>query len=207
MLGAPGSGKGTVSNILIEKHNFKHISTGDLLRQEVKTGSESGKTIDMIMKSGGLVSDEIVNNLVKSKINECKSKGYDVVLDGYPRTVEQAEYLNTYTNVDKVAELIVDKEILIDRISSRRVCPKCGDGYNIAINSTFKPKIYGICDKCGAALIQRKDDNPETIANRLKVYSDTTSKLIVFYKKQPNTKYITLDGNTGTLLLVDKILA
>jgi adenylate kinase len=119
LLGAPGSGKGTISNVLIDKFNFEHISTGDLLRAEVASGSQLGKEIDAIMKSGKFVSADLVNNLVKTYLNKYTADGKSVILDGYPRNVEQAKYLDTYTKIDAVAELVVDKELLINRVVGR----------------------------------------------------------------------------------------
>jgi adenylate kinase len=119
LLGAPGSGKGTISSILISKHGFRQISTGDLLREEVASGSELGKEIDEIMKSGKFVSAELVNNLVKDRILQYKAQGKNIVLDGYPRNIEQANFLATYANIDKVIELHVDREVLLKRLSGR----------------------------------------------------------------------------------------
>jgi adenylate kinase len=206
LLGAPGAGKGTISGILIEQYGFKQISTGDLLREEVKSGSELGKQLSAIMQSGQLVSADLVNNLVKSKIIQYKAEGKNIVLDGYPRSVEQAEYLSSFENVDKVAQLIVDTDTLITRLTGRRMCPQCGAGFNVNTTDEFKPKVDGICDKCGAQLIQRKDDNIETITSRMQVYEETTSKLIHYYKTQTSAHYITLDGNLGTLHLIGQIL-
>jgi adenylate kinase len=119
LLGAPGSGKGTISSKLIEKHNFKQISTGDLLRAEVKSGSKLGKQIDGIIKSGNFVSADLVNNLVKTYVNKYKKAKKNIVLDGYPRNIEQAKYLSTYTKVDKVVELVVVDKLLVKRIVGR----------------------------------------------------------------------------------------
>ncbi|MDR2821816.1 MAG: nucleoside monophosphate kinase [Mycoplasmataceae bacterium] len=208
LLGAPGSGKGTVSSILIEKHGFRQISTGDLLRAEVKSGSQLGKEIDAIMKSGAFVSADLVNNLVKTYIKQYQEQGKNIVLDGYPRNIEQANFLSTYANVDKVAQLVVDHQVLIDRISGRRVCPICNFAYNLNTTTAYYPEVKDgkfYCKKCQVELIQRKDDNPETVKNRLAVYEEQTLPLVKYYTdKGVLTQF---DSSKGTEGLVKEILA
>ncbi|MDR2568615.1 MAG: nucleoside monophosphate kinase [Mycoplasmataceae bacterium] len=207
LVGAPGAGKGTVSNILIEKYNFAQISTGDLLRAEVASGSELGKELSAIMESGKFVSPELINKLVKDNINKLVSSGKNIVLDGYPRNVEQAKYLDTYTNVDKVAAIEVPSELLIKRLSGRRMCPKCGANYNINTTAEYMPDVKDgkyYCKKCGTELFQRKDDNPETIATRLEVYAEQTAPVIGYY--QEKGKVVTLNGDIGSVALTEEIL-
>ncbi|MDR2461623.1 MAG: nucleoside monophosphate kinase [Mycoplasmataceae bacterium] len=184
LLGAPGCGKGTLSAELKDKHNYNPISAGDLIRDEIKSGSALGNKIKDIVKNGGLVNDDIVNQLMKKQIAFLKSKKIDnVIYDGYPRTVEQAKYLDSLSPIDAVIEIVVDEPTLVKRISGRRICPKCKASFNV-YSEGFKPKKSNVCDECGEKLTQRADDNPSTVKNRLKVYNETTSKLINFYKKQ-----------------------
>lgn len=179
LIGCPGAGKGTQAKMLSKKFGIAHISTGDLLREQIKAGTELGKKVSEIINAGGLVSDDIVSAMLAERIkaDDCK-KGY--ILDGYPRNVAQAEGLyDIVGNLDKVVCYEVDDEIIVDRMSGRRSCPKCGKMYHISYNP---PKVEGKCDDCGEALIQRKDDNEETVVNRLKIYHETTAPVIKFYE-------------------------
>ncbi|MBR6400232.1 MAG: adenylate kinase [Firmicutes bacterium] len=181
LIGCPGAGKGTQAKKLSKHFDIAHISTGDLLREQMKLGTELGKKVSEIMNAGGLVSDDIVSAMLAERIkaDDCK-KGY--ILDGYPRNVSQAEGLSAITGeLDKVICFNVDDEIIVDRMTGRRGCPKCGQMFHIKYNP---PKHDGICDACGEALIQRKDDNEETVKNRLKVYHETTAPVIEYYKKK-----------------------
>jgi len=184
LIGAPGTGKGTISNILIHKYNFKQISTGDLLREEVASGSKLGQEINEIMKSGKFVSADLVNNLVKTNIEKAKANKQNIVLDGYPRNVEQALYLATYCKIDRVFSLVVDEKLLIKRLVGRWGCPKCGAGYNINTTPEFMPGGSDgkyICRKCGAELTHRADDNEATISSRMKTFNEQTKPLITHY--------------------------
>lgn len=179
LIGCPGAGKGTQAKMLSKKFGIAHISTGDLLREQIKAGTELGKKVSEIINAGGLVSDDIVSAMLAERIkaDDCK-KGY--ILDGYPRNVAQAEGLyDIVGNLDKVVCYEVDDEIIVDRMSGRRSCPKCGKMYHISYNP---PKVEGKCDDCGEALIQRKDDNEETVVNRLKIYHETTAPVIKYYE-------------------------
>jgi adenylate kinase len=181
LIGGPGAGKGTQAKKLSKHFDIAHISTGDLLREQMKLGTELGKKVSEIMNAGGLVSDDIVSAMLAERIkaDDCK-KGY--ILDGYPRNVSQAEGLDAITGpLDKVICFNVDDEIIVDRMTGRRGCPKCGQMFHIKYNP---PKKDGVCDACGEALIQRKDDNEETVKNRLKVYHETTAPVIEYYKKK-----------------------
>lgn len=181
LIGCPGAGKGTQAKKLSAHFDIAHISTGDLLRDEIKNGTELGKKVSEIINAGGLVSDDIVSAMLANRIkaDDCKN-GY--ILDGYPRNVAQAEGLNAIVGqLDKVVCYEVDDNVIVDRMVGRRSCPNCGKMYHVSYNP---PKTEGKCDDCGTDLIQRKDDNEETVVNRLKVYHETTAPVIDYYKEQ-----------------------
>lgn len=181
LIGCPGAGKGTQAKMLSAKYGIAHISTGDLLREQISKGTELGKKVSEIINAGGLVSDKIVSAMLSERIkaDDCK-KGY--ILDGYPRNVSQAEGLeNIVGSLDKVICYEVADDVIVDRMSGRRSCPKCGRMYHISYNP---PKTEGICDVCGDKLIQRKDDNEETVINRLNVYHKSTAPVIEYYDKK-----------------------
>ena len=181
LLGAPGAGKGTQAEVISDKLGIPQISTGNILREAVKNGTECGLQAKSYMESGALVPDEVVIGILKDRIAEddCK-KGY--ILDGFPRTVPQAEALEKMGIViDKVISIDVPDEKIQARLSGRRVCEKCGASYHIEFNP---PKQDGICDKCGGNAVQRKDDAPETVIERLKTYHEQTAPLADFYDKK-----------------------
>ena len=181
LIGCPGAGKGTQAKMLSKKYGIAHISTGDLLREQMKQGTELCKKVSAIMEAGGLVSDDIVSAMLAERIkaDDCKN-GY--ILDGYPRNVSQAEGLNNIVgSLDKVICYEVDDNVIVDRMVGRRSCPNCGKMYHTKYNP---PKVEGKCDDCNEALIQRKDDNEETVVNRLKVYHETTAPVIDYYDKK-----------------------
>ncbi len=187
-LGAPGAGKGTQAEIVSKNFKIPTISTGDIIRQALKSGSEMGLKAKEYTDKGHLVPDEIVIGIVKDRIskNDCKN-GF--ILDGFPRTIPQAEALkNSGVNTDVVIDIEVDDEIIYKRMSGRRVCSNCGKTYNI--NLDVKPKQDGICDACGNALIQRVDDKLETVKERLKVYYDKTHILKDYYSKSGKLRVI-----------------
>ncbi len=181
LLGAPGAGKGTQAEVISDALNIPQISTGNILREAVKNGTDYGIKAKEAMENGALVSDEIVIGILKDRISEddCKS-GF--ILDGFPRTVPQAEALdNMGVKIDKVVEVFVPDEVIKQRVSGRRVCEACGATYHIE----FKPsKVDGVCSKCGGKTIIRKDDQPETVIERLSVYHKQTEPLKDYYKKQ-----------------------
>ena len=187
-LGPPGSGKGTYSSRISPILKIPHISTGDLFREHIKNKTEIGKQIKENMDAGKLSSDELTIELVKERLSkdDCKN-GF--ILDGFPRTIPQAQALQKITNIDVVSNLIIPEEILIEKACSRRICKNCGDIYNISnINRCgvrmppMNPKEKGKCDKCGGEIIQRADDNEQTIKDRLEIYKKETQPLIDFYK-------------------------
>lgn len=181
LLGAPGAGKGTQAEVISEALSIPQISTGNMLREAVKNGTEYGLKAKAAMEAGALVSDEIVIGILKDRIaqDDC-AKGF--ILDGFPRTVPQAEALDAMgVQIDKVLEIFVPDETIKERVSGRRVCEGCGASYHVL----FKPsKTEGTCDKCGAATIIRKDDKPETVLDRLAVYHAQTEPLKEYYAKQ-----------------------
>ncbi|MGN0592766.1 MAG: adenylate kinase [Ruminococcus sp.] len=181
LLGAPGAGKGTQAEVISEALSIPQISTGNMLREAVKNGTEYGLKAKAAMDAGALVSDEIVIGILKDRIAQpdC-AKGF--ILDGFPRTVPQAEALDAMgVQIDKVLEIFVPDETIKERVSGRRVCEGCGASYHVL----FKPsKAEGVCDKCGAATIIRKDDKPETVLDRLAVYHAQTEPLKEYYAKQ-----------------------
>ena len=178
LLGAPGAGKGTQAEILCEKYDIPTVSTGAIIRESINSGSELGNKVKAIIEKGQLVSDDIVIEIIKERLSkdDCKN-GF--ILDGFPRTIAQAEALDTLgVNIDSVVSIEVDDESIIERLSGRRECSSCRATYHV----TNIPSTKGdLCDKCGAKLIMRKDDEPETIANRLKVYHAETEVLKSFY--------------------------
>ena len=188
-LGAPGAGKGTQAEKISEAFNIPQISTGNILREAVKNGTEYGLKAKEAMESGALVSDEIVIGILQDRIakDDCKN-GF--ILDGFPRTVPQAEALDAMViKIDKVVEIDVPDEKIKNRLSGRRVCEGCGASYHIEYNPS---KVDGICDKCGAKTVIRKDDQPETVLERLAVYHEKTAPLKDYYANQG--KLVTVEG-------------
>lgn len=188
--GPPGAGKGTQAKKVAQEFQIVHISTGDILRDAVSKGTELGKMAKAIMDRGELVSDEIMNSLVKERLEELDS----FILDGYPRTLDQAKFLDQATKelqkeIDAAVLIDVSEEEIVKRISNRRVCPNCGKVYNLI---TLQPKEDEKCDVCGTKLIQRDDDKEEVVRERYKVYKKNTEPVIEYYRK--NNKIITIDG-------------
>ncbi len=176
--GAPGAGKGTQAEIVSKKLNIPTISTGNIIREAIKNGTEMGLAAKSAIEAGKLVSDEIVIGIIKDRLDmdDCK-EGF--ILDGFPRTIPQAEALDKMgVKIDVVLNIEVSDEDIVTRMSGRRTCPKCGGTYHIVFNPT---KTEGICDNCGGELTIRKDDNPEVVKNRLEVYHNETEPLKAFY--------------------------
>jgi len=184
LMGPPASGKGTVSEKLEKDFDFLHVSAGELLREEVAKGTTIGKEIDEIMKKGDLVPSKLIAEMVKLTVKD--EEGY--ILDGFPRSLEQAEYIEDL-EIDAAIYLEVPEDVVIERFAGRRMCQKCNHGYHLKY---LPPKEEGICDKDGSELIQREDDKPETVKKRFQVYHENTQPLIEFYKNKG--KLITVDG-------------
>ena len=189
LMGAPGAGKGTQSEKISEKWGIPAISTGDMLRAAIKAGTDLGKTAKSFMDEGKLVPDEVVIGIVKERLAEddCK-KGF--ILDGFPRTIPQAEALDEMgVDIEYVINIDISDERIVNRMSGRRVCESCGRPYHLV---NLKPKKDGVCDDCGGTLVQRKDDHPDTVLARLDVYHKETEPLVDYYKKQG--KLVNVEG-------------
>jgi len=185
LLGAPGAGKGTVAKLLTKMDGSVQISTGDILRGAVAAGTELGKKAEAAMKAGDLVSDDLIMGIMEARLKEddCKA-GY--LLDGFPRTIPQAEALKVLLQkmgekLDFAVEIDVPREVILDRLTTRRTCSDCGEIYNVKSNP---PKVEGVCDKCGGAVVQRDDETEEAISNRLNVYNAQTAPLVDFYRNE-----------------------
>ena len=205
LLGPPGAGKGTQAVSISEKYKIPHISTGDIFRYNIKMQTDLGKKAKEYMDQGLLVPDKVVVEIVEDRLKDqdCKA-GF--LLDGFPRTVTQAKALdvaliNMNTGLDKVINIEVDKEILVQRAVGRRICKSCGATYHVEFNPPAKP---GICDKCSGELYQRDDDNEKTVGKRIEVYVDETQPLIDFY--QEKNKLVTIDGKNDINTVFDEII-
>ena len=206
LLGPPGAGKGTQASGIAEKYQIPHISTGDIFRANVKEGTPLGVKAKEYMDKGLLVPDELVCDLVEDRItkDDCKN-GY--LLDGFPRTVFQAEHFDKFLagkgqKLSMVVDIEVPEDILLPRMIGRRVCRGCGKPYHV---TTMPPKVEGVCDVCGGEVYQRDDDKEETVLNRFKVYNDQTSPLIEYYTK--SGKNAVIDGNRSVDEVFDNICA
>lgn len=194
LLGPPGAGKGTQAKRMVADYGLVHISTGDIFRENIKNETELGKKVKDILARGELVNDDLTNGLVFDRLSQddCKN-GF--LLDGYPRNLVQATALDEWLEdnslqVDHVLDIKADPEVLVKRISGRRVCPNCGRSYHI-INEP--PIVEGVCDDCGTNLIQRPDDSEETVKSRIEIYENQTKPLIEYYDNQGKILYF--DGN------------
>ncbi|WP_353418560.1 adenylate kinase [Staphylococcus delphini] len=194
LMGLPGAGKGTQASEIIKKYPIPHISTGDMFRKAIKDETELGKEAKSYMDRGELVPDEVTVGIVKERISEDDAKkGF--LLDGFPRTIEQAEALNSILEelgrtIDAVVNIEVPEEELMNRLTGRRICETCGTTYHLVFNP---PKVEGICDIDGGKLYQREDDNPETVANRLEVNVKQSKPILAFYNQKGLLKNI--DGS------------
>ena len=183
LLGAPGAGKGTQCKNIVTRHDLLHLSSGDILRQERAEGTELGKQAQSYMDSGGLVPDEIIIGMMVKAIEKAPASGF--VLDGFPRTVNQAAELDkalaaTGLKIDAVLNLEIDDELVASRMTGRRSCPRCGAVYHV---ENLKPKTEGVCDHDGTELVQRPDDSLEVVAHRLETYHQQTEPLVDYYKR------------------------
>ena len=197
-LGPPGAGKGSLAVKVAEDYKIPHISTGDIFRANIKNQTPLGVKVKAIIDSGSLVSDDLTCELVKDRLSQpdCKN-GY--ILDGFPRTIPQAEMFTKICDDVKVVNFEIKDEIVIRRLSTRRVCKACGANFNVL---TLPPKVEGVCDKCGGELYQRDDDKQESIMHRMDVYREQTEPLINFYKNKG--KITDLDASIETDVLLGK---
>ena len=201
LLGAPGAGKGTVAKLLTKIDGSVQISTGDILRGAVAAGTELGKKAEAAMKAGDLVSDDLIMGIMEERLKEddCKA-GY--LLDGFPRTIPQAEALKVLLEkmgekLDCVVNIDVPTDVILDRLTTRRTCTDCGAIYNVKSNPT---KEEGKCDSCGGPVVQRDDETEEAISNRLNVYNDQTAPLIGFYGKEGDLM-LTVDATSSDAVI------
>ena len=190
LMGPPGVGKGTFATRLGPKFNLAIISTGDLVRNEIKANSALGQRIKQISEQGKLVDDDTILGMAKARVSQPDCK-HGFIFDGFPRTIVQADKLGNFAKINAAVNLNLPQEILVEKAISRRVCKNCGQGYNLAniqngdyVMPPLLPKKQGICDKCNGPLIQRADDTVEVVSNRLKIYNDQTAPLIDYYKKK-----------------------
>ncbi len=197
----PAAGKGTQSNMLKEKFGYNHISTGDMLREAINSGSEIGAEVKNIIDKGELVSDDLIIKLVKDKLTSLKGKPF--ILDGFPRTLNQAESLDKILTDDYIViYLDLDESEAINRITGRLTC-NCGKSYNVNIDK-LKPKVDGICDNCGSILIKRDDDNVESFKVRFKTFLDNTDSILKYYEDKE--KLIKIDVNKDVQDIFESIL-
>lgn len=203
VFGKPGSGKGSVAEVFSERSSFRHVSTGEIFRKEIAKKTELGLLADSYIKGGNLVPDEVTNSIVENFI--VNHKDIDILLDGYPRTIPQAIFLDEALSklnlkITGVFDLECEDSLVIERLSSRRVCSSCGAIYN---TRNHNPKVPGVCDECHSPVIQRKDDSVESIKNRLKVYLRDTEPLINYYNNK-NLLY-KVDGRADSDVVFDEI--
>lgn len=202
LLGPPGAGKGTQAANIVDKYQLPHISTGDIFRANIKQGTDLGKRAKEFMDKGELVPDSLVVELVEDRLQQDDTK-VGFMLDGFPRTLPQAEALdsvltNMGSTLNYVVNIVVDPSVLVERAVGRRICRDCGATYHISFNPS---KEDGICDKCSGELYQRSDDNEETVSNRISVYTNETAPLVEYYKS--SGKLVTING----LQDIDKVFA
>lgn len=199
LLGAPGAGKGTQCKRIVAKYGLVHLSSGDILRQERAAGTKLGKKAQSYMDSGGLVPDDLIVEMMAAAIKKVQRSGF--VLDGFPRTVNQATELDRTLGrngqkMDAVVNLKIDDQIVVQRMTGRRSCPRCGAVYHI---ENLKPKAEGLCDNDGVKLVQRPDDSLEVVANRLKTYHQQTEPVVDYYKGSNTVYDIDADRNADEI--------
>ncbi len=203
LIGPPGAGKGTYAKYFSKKYCIPHISTGDIFRAEIANETELGKKIKEYVEKGMLVPDEIVIEVVKKRLSQPDTqKGF--ILDGFPRTIKQAEALDQFAKIDAAIHIYIEMEEAVRRLSNRYVCPKCGRSYNLLFNP---PKNDLTCDDCGTKLIRRKDDEPDIIRKRYKIYYETFQPILEYYKAK--NLLIEIDNTQGSdkgIPLLEKIL-
>ncbi|MFA5422338.1 MAG: adenylate kinase [Phycisphaerae bacterium] len=203
LLGAPGAGKGTHCKRIVEKYGLVHLSSGDILREERRKGSGLGKKAQGYMDSGKLVPDDLIVKMMAGAIAQTRPEGY--VLDGFPRTVNQAQELDKTLvengdEIDAVVNLVVDENVIMDRMTGRRSCPKCGAVYHV---KNMPPKVGNKCDNDGTELIQRPDDKPDVVKKRLETYYEQTEPVVGYYKK--NHRVLELDANKSAEAVISEL--
>ena len=202
LLGAPGAGKGTQAEILCQRLHIPTISTGNMIREALKSGTEMGLKAKAFIEAGQLVPDEVVIGIVRDRLQEDDCQ-HGFILDGFPRTIPQAEALDRMgITIDRVVDINVPDEVITQRVSGRRVCPGCGNSYHV---ETKKPQTDGVCDRCGTTLVQRKDDEPQTVQERLHVYHEQTEPLRDYYAAAG--KLLVVDGQQGIQEIAEQTLA
>ena len=206
LLGPPGAGKGTQAKLLAAEYRIPHISTGDMFRDHKTRGTDIGKKIQAIMDGGGLVTDDITNDMVDERLAR-PDVASGLILDGYPRTTAQAEHLgrvlqSSGRRIDGVVSYEISTELVVDRIGGRRSCPQCGAVYHVSSNP---PRRAGSCDRDGAALVHREDDKPENVKKRMQEYAEKTRPLKRFYEERGLTKEIDGVGNPDAILAATKL--
>ncbi len=206
LLGPPGAGKGSVAALIKDEYHLLHISTGDILREEIRKESVLAKEIKSYIEKGALVPDEVITKMVDQKLTKDLTPSQGFMLDGYPRNQAQAQELDailkrTHSGLDFVLNLEASLPVILDRISGRRICKKCGAVYHL---TNKPPKSKDVCDACSGPLYQRSDDNEETIKNRMTVYNTSTSPILEYYRKQG--KLISFDGDKETDVLFSEFV-
>ena len=203
-LGPPGAGKGTLAGLVSKEHGIPQISTGDMFREAIKKETALGKQVKEILGRGDLVTDDLTVSLVKERLSQDDAKkGY--ILDGFPRTIPQAEALGKFQSLDAVVNFAIDDELVVQRLSGREICKNCGAIYHV---KNMPSKVKGVCDKCGGPLYTRPDDSLESITNRLDVYRKQTEPLIEFYRKKNLLKDIDSSKSPeDTHRQIEKVLA
>jgi adenylate kinase len=202
IFGPPGSGKGTYASLLKNRLGIPHISTGDLVREEIRNGTDLGLEIKKYSDAGQLVPDDIITEILKKRLTPAPSGGF--ILEGYPRSIEQARQLENITKIDVVINLNVPDRVIVERLSTRIQCRTCGAIYN---ERTLRPRIAGKCDRCGGELFKRADDQPDVILERLRIYKETSAPVTDYYRKSKLLKEITNDDpNVSPGIVADRIL-
>lgn len=198
LVGAPGAGKGTQADLIVADFPIEKLSTGDALRRQIAIDSDLGKQAAGFMSEGKLVPDEVLNEIVRAELS--RNARNSLLLDGYPRTIQQAKALDHFCKVDAVIHIDVDIDVLVGRITGRRVCQECGANFH---NEFAKPSVEGICDKCGGDLVQRPDDTEEKVRVRLDVYEKSTKPVIDFYRAQGLYKRV--DGMASPTMVYQEL--
>ena len=202
IFGPPGSGKGTYAMLLKDRLGIPHISTGDLVREEIHNKTPLGMEIEKYSNAGKLVPDEVITEILKKRLTLDLSKGF--ILEGYPRSINQAKQLENISKIDVVINLVVPDRVIVERLSARVQCKNCGTIYN---ERTLKPRVTGICDKCGGELFKRADDQPTVILERLKIYKETSAPVVDYYRTRKLLKDIrNEDPDVRPEVVTDRIM-